>query len=191
MNNEPITTSQNYQKDSLVQTIKITVLAVLAAALLLLTALELQPAAVSDLKLEKRFEISSALIDVGRDVYAASLTGTFANDTNEPIVVDALSVTVSDGTIKKKIEFEGFTLAPRTDRELSQTWTGIHDYDRITRIDVTVNGEEDVLVNTDSAMTISGIAILYLVLLLVDLLLLVRACKILYYIRQEQQMQLQ
>ena len=56
--------------------------------------------------------------------------------------------------------------------------------------DVTVNGKEDVLVNTDSALSISGIAIVYLLLLLVDLLLLVRACKIRYYIWQEQQLQL-
>ena len=189
-NNEHNTTNRNYQKERLVQTLKIIVLAILAAALLLLTALELQPAAVSDLKLQKKFQISSALIDVGRDVYATNLVGEFVNETNETIVVDALTVTVSNGKVTKRIEFEGFTLLPRTDIELSQTWTGIHDFDRITRIDVTVNGKEDVLVNTDSTLSISGIAIVYLLLLLVDLLLLVRACKIRYYIWQEQQLQL-
>ncbi|MBQ2734837.1 MAG: hypothetical protein IJF33_03300 [Clostridia bacterium] len=187
MNNEQ---NRTYKKDSLLQTAKIVVLAVLAIALLLLTALELLPTAVSNLKIGKKFQVSSAWIDVSRDVYSSHLVGEFVNDTNETIVVDALAVTVSDGKVTKKIELDGFALPPRTDIEISETWTGIYDYDRITRIDVTVNGKEDVLVNTDSTLSISGIAIVYLLLLLVDLLLLVRACKIRYYIWQEQQLQL-
>lgn len=180
-----------YKKDALVQTALIAVLAVLAVALLLLTALELRPASVSDLKLQKPFAVSSSLIDVSASIYASSLEGTFVNETDEAITVDALTVTVSSGRLTRKIEFDGFTLAPRSNLELSEAWTGLHNFDRITRIDVTVNGEPDVLVNTDSALSVSGIAILYLLLLLVDVFFLVRACKIRYYIWQEQQMQLQ
>ena len=177
--------TKNYKRDGLLQTLKIVVLSVLAAVLVLLSALELQPAAVSDLQIQKRFQLSSALIDVGQGVYAASLVGEFVNESDDPLVVDALTVTVSDGTLTKKIELDGFTLPPRTDREVSKTWTGIHDYTHVTRIDVVVNGEEDVLVNTDHSLSVSGIAILYLALLLLDVVLLIRACKVRYYIWQE------
>ena len=175
-------------KDAAVQTVKIVLLALLALVLAVLAALELQPTALSELQIKTPLRVSSALIDVGQNAYSWELSGAFANESNETITVETLYVTVSDGKLTKRVEVDGFTLHPRTSREIPKTvGTGIHAYDRITRVEVTVNGETDVLANTANT-TISGIAILYLVALAAVAILLVRACKIRYYIYQEMQM---
>ncbi|MBR2019256.1 MAG: hypothetical protein IKA05_02550 [Clostridia bacterium] len=177
----------NCKKDAILQTVKIVLFSLLALALAVLTVLELQPTALSELQIKTPFRVSSALIDVGQGAYALELNGEFVNESNETVEVDAIAVTVSNGKLTKRIEMEGFALPPRTSQEVTETWTGIHSYDRITRVEVTVNGEVDVLANTANP-GVSGIAILYLIALAGVAILLVRACKIRYYIHQEARM---
>lgn len=177
----------NCKKDATLQTVKIVLFSLLALALAVLTVLELQPTALSELQIKTPFCVSSALIDVGQGAYALEVNGEFVNESNETVEVDAIAVTVSNGKLTKRIEMEGFALPPRTSQEVTETWTGIHSYDRITRVEVTVNGEVDVLANTANP-GVSGIAILYLIALAGVAILLVRACKIRYYIHQEARM---
>ena len=188
MNTQTTVSQKNYKKECLLQDLQIVLWGVLALVLIVLTVLELLPASVSDLTVEEPFSVSSSLIDVSNQTYVSAVTGTVANTGGEQITVDSVRITVSNGRVSKDIEIEGFVLPPRTEQELSEGWTGNIDFDRITRILVTVDGQDDVIANVSSSIAVSGIAIFYLIVLIPIAILLVRACKVRYYIYQDMKM---
>ncbi len=186
MTNQP---KQNLKKDCLTQNLKILLWGLLTLLLVVLTILEMIPTDATALRVEEVFRVSSSMISVSEKTYVSAVSGTLANPGDEAVRIDSVIVTVGNGEVTKDIVMDGFVLMPRSSEELTSGWTGNIQYDRITRLCVVVDGEKDVLTNIGSSLPVNGIAIFYLILLFPAALLLVRSCKIRYYIYQEMQMQ--
>ena len=178
----------NFNKDAFLQNLKIVLWGVLALLLAVLTVLELFTAGTAELGVGEAIKVSSSLIHVGEGRYTSAISGSIKNSGAKAVRIEAVRVTVSDGEESREIELDGFVLPARYEREIGTVWQGTENFNRVTRVSITVDGTEDVLPNTAAEMPVSGIAIFYLALLLVDVLLLVRAVKIRYYIYQETQM---
>ena len=179
----------NYKKDCLLQNLKIVLWGVLALLFAVLTVLELFSYGTTDITVSDTVKVSSSLINVNEEHYVSSISGSISNAGKDTIRIDAVTVTVSDGKESRDVKIEGFLLPAYYERELVADWEGDVCYDRVTRVAITVDGVEDVLPNAVNTLPVSGIAILYVVLLAVAVLLLIRACKVRYYIYQEMQMQ--
>ena len=176
------------KKDFLIQDLKIVLWAIPSLLLIVLMLLEMLPQRGTGLEMKKQVTVSSALVSVSSKDYVSAVNGTLYNPTDDTIVVDSLSVTVGDGRTDRKITFQGFTMPPRTEKELSQGWVGMVEYDRVLNVKVTIDGDETQLFNNSVKTGIGGAVIFFLVLLIPVALMLIRACKIRYYLYQESKM---
>jgi hypothetical protein len=182
-------TNQVSVKTKLLQDAQILLWAVLALVLVLLAILELATAGNTDgLQVKETINASSSLISVTDKNYLCAVDGILYNPTDDKITVEKLTVTVVDDKNTHVVEFEGFSVLPRTSHELATTWTDRKGYDTVKEIRATVDGEDRILVNADAKTPVSGGLIFYAVLLAVVAFLLVRASKIRYYLWQEERM---
>ena len=168
---------------------KIALLGVLAILLVLLLALELFSGSDEDIAVKERIEISAALLsgaDDAKQEYLCQLRGMLINRSDEGIRIDHVTVAVSDGDARKGLVIEGIYLPARTEWEIGGNLESELGYDRVTDVYVTVNGEETRITNQSmGGQSLGWVPVLYLALLLGVALLLVRACKIRYYLHQE------
>ena len=172
----------------LLSDLQIAVWAILALFLVILLILETRPTPnQSDLTVSEPITVNSSIIDVHTQRYSTTVRGSLYNPTNEPVTIDSVTVSViTDDKGYRVVEFDGFVLHPRMAEEITHTFTGGTEYQRVSRVAVTVNGEERVIVNTTNRQaSISGAVIFFLILLVPVLLLLTRAIKIRYYLYQE------
>ena len=171
----------------ILQNILILILALLCLGLLFLTVLDLIPANTSGLQLSEEVAVSSSRINANdEETHISVVRGTFQNPTENTVEIERVQIVVSNEEgDEKTVELDGVTLLPRTDREFSSTWTEDKAYDRILSITVTVDGAEDLVPNKVSNFSFGSFAILYLILLAIFAFLLVWACKVRYYMYQE------
>ena len=178
-------------KARLLQDAQILLWGLLTLAILVLAVLELFTGESYDtLYVKERVKVSSSVISMTEQNYLCAVDGRLYNPTDEAIVVKELIVTVGNGKGTRRVEFEGFTLPPRTVKDLSATWTAMTSYQTVEQIRVKTDKEEMILSNlTDDSSPISGGLIFYAVLLIPCALLLIRSSKIRYYLWQEAKME--
>lgn len=158
-------------------------------ALCLLLVLELIPANLSGLEVSEVAHVSSALINKEDGTYSCAVVGRIYNPTDETVAAEELRITVSNEDEElKEIVIKGQVIPPRTEWVYSQNWEGLISYDRVVSIYVSVDGETDQLPNRVSQAQAGGLAILYTALLLMMIGMLIRSCKVRYYMHQEDRM---
>ena len=147
----------------------------------------------SELTVSEPITVGSSMIDVHTKRYSTTVRGSLYNPTNDPVTIEKVTVSVmTEDQGYRVIEFEGFVLHPRMAEEITHTFTGGTEYHKVSRVSVTVNGEERVIVNmSNQQASINGAVIFFLVLLVPVALLLIRASKIRYYLYQEKRYFLQ
>ncbi|MBQ8431721.1 MAG: hypothetical protein IJX28_02450 [Clostridia bacterium] len=155
----------------------------------LLAALEWIPTAPSGLEVQEEVTVSASLLNKNDQTYVLDLYGSLFNPTDEAVNIQSLKVTVSDGDGQEEtLTLEGMQLPPRTKWEIGHRWEGVVNYDRVTHVVVVTEGGEDLIPNTESAVKGSGLALIYLALLLMTAGILIRRCKLRYYMHQEDRM---
>ena len=170
----------------ILQNLLILLLAAICLGLVLLTVLDLIPANASGLMLSEKITVSSSQIYANEENRISVVRGTFQNPTNATVVIEKAMIVASNAEgAEKLIELTGISIPARTDKEIVYSWQEAAAYDRILSITVTVEGEEDLVPNSVSSATVDGFAVVYLILLAIFALLLVWACKVRYYMYQE------
>ncbi len=173
----------------MVQNLIIVGLALLCLLFGLLTCLELIPTNPSGLEVQEEIRVSSSMLNYNDKTYVFELYGTIYNPTDATVNIQNLKVTVSDGDgHTETLTLEGMLLPPRTKWEIGHRWEGTTVYDRVAQVTVVSEGGEDLIPNTESAVKGSGMALIYLALLLMTAGILVRRCKLRYYTYQEDRM---
>lgn len=188
MNDPKSTLKPPSVKDRVLADIRIAIWAVLALLIAVLLVLELTPSAsTSDLTVSDPVTVASEFVKVQSRQYVTTVSGAIYNPTDSPITVEKVSVAITAGKSFRVVDFEGFTLHPRTSEEIHTSWTGATDFNRVSRITVTVNGEEQIVRNSNSQSepVIRGAVVFYLVLAAIVAFFLTRAIKLRYYLHQE------
>lgn len=171
---------------------KIALFGVLTLLMAFLLLLELFSGTSEQIAVKEQIKVSSAALSSAEDAekeYLCQISGVLFNTSDEGVRIDHVTVAVSDGETRKGLVMEGFYLPARTEQMLAGGLESAVEYDRVTDVYVTVNGEEIRLANQSlGGDTFGWVPVLYLALLLVAVLLLIRACKIRYYLHQESRM---
>ena len=176
------------RRDSRLQMVKIVVCAALALLFLALSILELVAAAPDAVTVQEEFTVSSSLIRAGSDRYLCQINGRLLNEGDEGIVIERVTVTVAKGSAQQDVVLEGLALPPRTGQYFYHSWEDTRGFDRVLRLSVTVNGQDDVLINAQNNTGVSGLLVFYLILLAVAVFFLVREWRIYGYVQEEKRM---
>lgn len=181
---------QSTQRAALLAVLQIVVFALLTLGLAVLLILELLPKGAEDIGVKSPLTASSSsLSPYGEPVkeYRTQIIGSLTNSSEQVLEVSSVQVTVSNGRVKKSVEYtEAFTLPPRYERDIMIDFKGDADYDRVTEVSAVVNGERVVIENSTNRVSLGGAAIFFGILLIPCVCLLIRACKLRYYISQEE-----
>ena len=170
----------------ILQNILILILGLLCLGLLFLTIVDLIPANTSGLQLSEEVKVSSSQINAKEETRISAVRGAFFNPTNHTVEIERVQIVVSNEEgDEKTLELDGVSIPARTDREFTSSWTEDKAYDRVISITVTVGGAEDLVPNKVSNFSFGSFAIVYLILLAIFAFLLVWACKVRYYMYQE------
>ncbi len=179
-------------KEKIKQDIKIAVCGILTLLCLVLTVLELIPEKKSGIVVKDTVTVYSAPTDSFSGIFENTVAGSLFNETDAPIVIDALTVRVSDGKTEKDIPvdlsqttaYASQQLDPRTKLEFSVTEFSGCDFSKVEEVRITVKGELYQLSNMDQS-AISIVAILLIALLLIFGFMLYRSIMVRYYMYKE------
>ncbi len=182
--------SKQTQKAALLAVLQIVLFAFLTLCLAALLILELLPKGTEGLSVKSPLAASSSSLSPYGEpvkVYRTQIIGSVTNSSEQVFEVSSVQVTVSNGYVEKNVEYtEAFTLPPRHDRDIVFDFEGDADYDRVIAVTAVVNGERVEIKNTAERFSVGGAAIFFGILLIPCVCLLIRACKVRYYIRQEE-----
>ncbi|MBQ9759919.1 MAG: hypothetical protein IJW16_01065 [Clostridia bacterium] len=172
-------------KKELKQAIKIAVLGVLTLTLLILTVLELLPGKTTALEISETVTVSSALTDTASGKYETAFAGRLFNDSSSTVTVDAINVTVENGTGERTARIPlAVQLAPRTEYVLAYSEADTAAYHTVTKVTAEVSGEVYSLANVQ-ASAIGAAALILIACLLICGFFLYRAILVRYYMYQE------
>jgi hypothetical protein len=170
----------------LLQNLWILLLALLTLGLAFLLVLDMIPAGSSGLEVKERVEVSSSLISADGNAHVSSVQGFLRNKTGESIAVEKITVVVADADGNTKtLELDGAKVLPHGELEISHVWESGLDFDRVSSVTVTVNGEEDLIPNAVRTFFLSASTVVYLVLTGISACFLIWVCKVRYYMYQE------
>lgn len=178
--------AMSLKKACIVKDIQILLWGIVTVFCALLLILESIPVSKDgQITVKERITVSSALINKAQQTYTSAISGMLYNPTDDAIQVENVTVTVKGDEAGREVELDGFTLMPRTGKEIYEEWQGLDDFSRVTRIVVSVDGERTVVSNTADATAERGSVAVLLGLLAVAVILLVSAIKGRYYLWQE------
>lgn len=186
---------RSLKKDALVQTLLICLWGLLTLALAFLLVLEIVTVTSEDgVVVQEKIEVSPSSLspaNVPNKVYSNHITGMLANRTEKSITVECVRVWVRgmDGA-ETLVVLDGFVIPERSTTFLDKRFEKGTPYDTVTRVEVSVNGVSESLMNVSTAeqSPVNSATLLYAALLVPLVWLLVRASKKRYYIFQESKM---
>lgn len=174
-------------KNHIWQNVKILLLGILTLTCLIVTVISAIPEKEDNLIMQEPFWVSSSQILAYSNQYSTQITGVIKNTTGQPINISEVQVTISDGKTREVISLEGVSLPPRTTRSYLEQWESTGNFNRVVSIHAIV-GEEEILVsNLNESSPVKGITVVALLVCAGFALLLTHACKIRYYMMQEDQ----
>ena len=188
MNDPKSTLKPPSTKERVLADIRIAIWAVPLLLIAVLLVLELTPTAnTSNLTVSTPITVTSEIVKVQSGQYATTISGALYNPTDAPITIEKIRIDITAEQGFRGVDFDGFTLHPRTSEELYLSWRGGTDFNRVSRITVTINGEEQVVHNSNlqSEPVVRGAVIFYLVITAIVAFFLIRAIKLRYYLHQE------
>ena len=161
--------------------------ALLSLALAVLFVITLLPVGIEGVRVDEEIRVSSSAIDADGGEYLLQVRGSLINETDEPVVLDAITLHLSDGEHKHTFTLDGVTLEPRFPLDLTDSWEDAVAYTYVDAVYVTLDGAEHRLEN--SAETVIGIdSVVTLAAALVLALAAVGFGKQRYYMYQEEKM---
>lgn len=169
------------------QNLLIAGLALLTLFFALLSVLAVLPAE-TDVEIRETVHVSSSPLSAdASSVYLVSVTGALRNTTNREITVERLTVPVENGSFvgkqTRELVQEGIVIPPFGQVSLSVTGEGLADYRYVGEVTAVWDGEEHFLRNPAEKELSS--AILPVLLTVIAVFFLIRACKVRYYMAQE------
>ena len=175
-------------KNRILQTALIAFLAVLTLGSAFVSILACIPVS-TDVEICEVIQASAAPLSAGLNPdYEVDVAGALRNTTGKTIVVDRLEIPLQteSGDASHVIVIEGIVIPPRSTEYLPLTREIMdEDYETVGEITATIGGEEIFLRNpAEVALTFSLVPIAITLLLA---FFLVRACKVRYYMYQEDQ----
>ena len=173
-------------------TVQIALFGVLTLVALSLIVMELLATGGGGLTVGDTVRVASSSLSAYNDTaktYHTIITGTLTNESvDETFAVEQLRVTVTDGKNVREVtvDTENIKLPPRFHRDFSAEFESDIEFDGFERVSATVNGET-VEVYAGAKASLGGALLFYAVLLIVSVLLLIRACRVRYYLWQQAQ----
>lgn len=172
-------------KDQILKDVQIVlwgIVAILCAVLLILESIPVAKAGTISVK--ERITVSSALINKAQQTYTSAVSGRVYNPSDETVRVDRINITVKGDSAGREVEVEGFSLPPRTEREIYASWEGLDSFSKVTRVSATVEGDTQVITNANQSAE-KGPVVVFFCILVLAVFLLIRAAKGRYYLWQE------
>ncbi len=181
----------NMKKLHLGQNLLIAGLALLTLFFALLSVLAVLPAE-TDVEIHETVHVSSSPLSADKSpVYLISVSGVLRNTTNREITVERLTVPVDNGSFvgkqTKELMQEQIVIPAFGQISLSITGEGMVDYRYVREVTAVWDGEEHFLRNP--AGTDLSAVILPVLLTVIAVFFLVRACKVRFYMAQEDRME--
>ena len=160
-------------------------LALLAS--LVFFVISLLPVGMEGVGIGDQIHVSAAPLDAEGRNYLVQVRGSLVNETDTPIEVESIVLTVSDGKTQKEVTLAGGTLHSRFALELTDTWEDSVPYTYVDAVYLTVNGErvrvenvEEGVIGTDTVVCLALAAVLALAAIALG--------KQRYYLYQEEKM---
>lgn len=163
----------------------LTALGCLAFAILFV--ITLLPVGVESVRVNDVIDISASPLDASGDTYLLQVRGSLINDTDTPVTLERITLTVSDGRTRENVILEGVVLTPRLSAELADTWEGSVPFDRVDAVYVTLDGQS-VRVENRVGSLFGADTVVMLVAAIVFALLCTGFTKQRYYLYQEDRM---
>lgn len=161
--------------------------ALVSLALVVLFVITLLPVGIEGVRVGEEIRISASAIDADGGEYLLQVRGSLINETDAPVVLEGITLHLSDGEHKHTLTLDGVTLESRFPLYLTDSREDTVAYTYVDAVYVTVNGEEHRLEN--SAETVVGVdTVVTLAAALVLALVAVGFGKQRYYIYQEEKM---
>ena len=173
-------------------TIQIALFGVLILVALSLIVMELFATGSGNLTVGDTVRVASSSLSAYNDTsktYHTIITGTLTNESaEETFAVEHLKITGTDGKNVREVtvDAENIKLPPRFHRDFSAEFESDIEFDSFESVQATVNGKP-VEVYAGAKASLGGALLFYAALLTVSVLLLVRACRIRYYLWQQAQ----
>ena len=179
-------------KNRILQTVLIAIFAICTLCSAFVSILACIPTS-TDVEICETIHASAAPLSAGLNPsYEVDVSGALRNTTGKTIVVERLEIPLhtESGDVSKTIVIEGINIPPRSTEYLPLTREILDgDYETVGEITATFGGETVFLRNpAEVSLTLSLVPI---AITLVFAFLLVRACKVRYYMYQEDQAKVQ
>ena len=172
------------KKNRLLQTVLVAVFAVCTLFSAFISVLACIPVS-TDVEIKETVKASASRANALEETYRIDVVGAFKNTTEEDLTVERLEFILEadgvDGEIT--VAVENVTVPARNTVTVSKSDLADGRYDRVQEVIATVNGEAVSLRNP--AETSPTAALIPLAVTAVFAYLLVRACKVRYYMMQE------
>ena len=172
-------------KNHLLQNFKILVLGILTLACLIVAVISAIPEKEAALIMQEPFSVSSSQILANSNEYSTQITGVIKNATGKPITMQEILVTVSDGKTQSVVSLDSVSLPPRTTWSYLEQWESNGNFSRVLSIRAVVDGEEIAVSNVTRSTSIDGVTVIALLIGGIFGFFLTHACKIRYYMMQE------
>lgn len=172
------------KKDRLIQTVLVVVFAVCTVFSVFVSVLACVPSS-DDIEVVEQVKASVSRASAYEEVYRIDVSGALKNNTDEMMDIERLEFVLGskdlDGTVT--VAVENVTIAPRSIVTVAKSNVANGNYNVIKSVTATVGGEPVELRN--SLRTSPTAALIPLAITTVFAFLLVRSCKIRYYMMQE------
>ncbi len=172
------------KKNRLLQTVLVAVFALCTLFSAFISVLACIPIS-TDVEIAETVKASAFLENAGASAYRIDVVGAFRNTTEEDLMLDRLEFILEADGVGEPVTFavENVTVPARNTVTVSKSDLADGRYDRVQEVIATVNGEAVSLRNP--AETSPTAALIPLAVTAVFAYLLVRACKVRYYMLQE------
>ena len=174
-------------KKELLQIIKISLLGILTLLLLILTVLEILPNGQTDLIVKDPITVSPSPVSSANERYQLLVMGTLFNDSDEAIVIERVTVTVSGASGTYDVVIPARTLPARTGFEISHSEISEKSYSSVQAVTATVNGEA-LTVSNETGAPLGTVSLLLMALTLVAGFLCYRSALVYYYMQAEKKL---
>ena len=172
------------KKDRLIQTVLVLIFAVCTVFSGFVSVLACIPSS-DDIEVVEQMKASVSRASAYEEVYRIDVSGALKNNTDELLTVDRLEFVLGskdlDGTVT--VAVENVTIAPRNIVTVAKSNVANGDYNVIKSVTATVGGDSMELRNSPKNSPTA--ALIPLAITVVFAFLLVRACKVRYYMMQE------
>ena len=172
------------KKSRVIQTVWIVVFAICTAFSAFISVLACIPES-NDVEIMEAFSASASKATASGSDYRIDVVGALKNNTEDALTVDRLKIVLEEHPEGEllTVVVDSITIEPRNAVTVSKSRVADGAYGRIESISATVNGKTEMLRNSEERSLVA--VLIPLAVTAVLAFLLVRSCKVRYYMMQE------